>query len=482
MAQPAIFDVIVEHPRDDVNEYTYDESTHLVRLAGVVRVDTPAFADGGLIAGSATPLGEPLRAWLLSDLPLSPNTVVTAHAVGALEYATRELTERIVVAVPVADTHYARAHAFNDLPAPHRAALQRLIEESARWLDAASAEELVHLARQRGRLAQSERREHPRERAAWQAGSEYSFVEHLARETTLHTQAEAALFTVPFRFQDYLRLCLEMNERIIFWVQRPRFAINNRITGLGGKTRRDGLLVITDQQCLWMMDPLTPTGSLEGGYGYIARTIPLEWIAEAAVEEGSNYLALKIISANTRGNSSAFEIEFPLSARDDLAQVQRLLCAFTPRSDTRHLRRIAFPAPFKPVLDDPMEHDHAETQTVVTEMQAALSTQLNGETILAQTFLPLWSDGGARLLTVTPRRLGLVVPRGHAKDYAYLWIPIHSMIASEICFSILGSWFRVESANAKPLEIRFPPLSHKGINLCWRMLRQLWINVEPTSL
>ncbi|MCL4393754.1 MAG: inorganic diphosphatase, partial [Chloroflexi bacterium] len=153
MAQPLTFDVIVEQPRDDVNEYAFDESTSMIRLERVVRVDAPAFADRGLIAGSATPRGEPLRAWLLSDLPLSPNARIAAHAVGALEYTQGDLVDRVIVAVPVADPRYARMSSFNDLPGPHRAALQRLIEESARWHDAATAEELIHLARQRGRLA-----------------------------------------------------------------------------------------------------------------------------------------------------------------------------------------------------------------------------------------------------------------------------------------------------------------------------------------
>lgn len=477
MTPPNIFDVVIEQSRDDVNEYAYDESAHRVRLERVVRVSAPSFADRGIVVGSATPLGAPLRAWLLSDLPISSNAVVAARAVGALEYATNELVERIIIAVPEADPRYARMSSFNDLPAPHRAALQRLIEDSARWLDAVSAEELVHLARQRGRLAQIEQHQRKRERAAWQVGSEYSFIEHLARETTLHTQAEAALFTVPSRFQDYLRLCLEMNERIIFWVQRPRFAIN-RIAGFGGKRLRDGLLVITDQQCLWMQDPVTPTVSLEGGYGYIARTIPLELLADAQLEPKTNYLLLKLTRTSTSGGQNILEIEFPMSARGDLTQAHQLLLRFVPCRNDKKLRRIARPAPFKPVLDDPMEPDHAETRAVVAEMQAMLSPQLKGETILAQALLPLWSDDGAQLLTVTQRRLGLT---WRSKDKPPLWIPIASITACEICYSILGSWFRIERAEDKPFEVRFPPVSLKGINLCWRMLRQLSVNVDSTS-
>jgi hypothetical protein len=41
------------------------------------------------------------------------------------------LTERVIVAVPLADARYASVRSFNDLPRPQRAALQRMVEESA---------------------------------------------------------------------------------------------------------------------------------------------------------------------------------------------------------------------------------------------------------------------------------------------------------------------------------------------------------------
>ena len=477
MAQPVIFDVIIELPGDDVNEYAYDDSARVIRLERVARVDAPAFADRGSVVGSASPSGEPLRVWLLSDLPLSLNTVVAAHAVGALEYAQREPTERIVVAVPIADPRYARVRAFNDLPGPHRAALQRLIEDSAHWHDAAFAEELVHLARQRGRLPRVERRDRERNRPAWQAGSEFSYIEHLARETTLHTQAEAALFTVPYRFQEYLRLCLDPSERIIFWVYRPRFAIS-RIAGMGGRKLRDGLLILTDQQLLWMVDPVTPTVAVEGGYGYLARTIPLEWVADATLQEKSDYVTLHVVNVNRIGARSDFQTEFPLAARADLAQVVRLLCAFTPRPDDNRLRRVGLPQPIKIGLDDPMEHDRAQTVAVVTELQAVLAAQLYGETIFAQAFLPIWSDGGAKLLTITDRRIILTTTRIRQS----IVFDLDAFVASEICYSVLGSWFRVEFSDAKPLELSLPVTAFRGFNTCWRVLRQLSIRADPSKV
>ncbi|MCL4487071.1 MAG: hypothetical protein M1570_02940, partial [Chloroflexi bacterium] len=368
---------------------------------------------------------------------------------------------------------YARMSSFNDLPGPHRAALQRLIEESARWHDAATAEELIHRARQRGRLAQIEKHEHARTRPAWQVGSEFNYVAHLARETTLHTQAEAALFTVPYRFQEYLRLCLETNERIIFWVQRPRFAIN-RIARMGGRKLRDGLLVVTDQQCLWMVDPVTPTVALGGGFGYMARTIPPEWVADAVLQENPDCVTLRVVSVNRIGARSDFQIEFPPAARAELAQVQRLLCGFRPRPADCRLRRVSVPEPVKIQLDDPMERDHAQTVAVVEELQSKLSARLNGETIFAQAFLPAWSEGGAQLLTITDHRIIFNALRARQP----IAFELDALVAAEICYSVLGSWFRVDFSDAKPLKISVPITMFKGFNTCWRMLRQMSIRAD----
>ncbi len=476
MAESSSFDFLVEQPHSDTNEYAYDESTHAMRLERVMRVDAPAFADRGVIADAVTPRGEPLRAWLVCDIPNSPHARVEAHAVGALEYHRGELIEQVIIAVPAVDPRYARVRLFNALPGPHRAALQWMLEESARWLDANTAEELVHLARQRARLARVEEHARAGKRPAWEMGSDYNYGEHLARETTLHTQAEAALFTVPYRFQQHLRLCLTPTERILYWVHRPRMTIN-RIARLGGRRTREGLLVLTDQQCLWMVDPVTATVSVEGGYGYIARAIAVELIVDANVIEKSDHAFLQITSMNGQSEYATLQIEFPWSARDELSQVAHLLGAFLPRPDDRHLRRVASPRVVNIQLDDPMEDDHVKTAALVAELQKALAPQLDGATIYAQAFLPPWVDGGAQLLTVTDQKIYLTANRARANENRTA-CNIRSMIAPEICFSVLGSWLRVLFPGDKMLQVCFPLTAFKGFNICWLMLRQLSINVR----
>ncbi len=474
MVESQSFDILVEQPHSDTNEYAFDESARAVRLERVVRVGMPAFADRGIVVNSVTPRGELLRAWLVCDVPNSPHARVEARAVGALEYRRGELIEQVIVAVPAVDPRYAHVRSFNALPSPHRAALQRLLE-SARWLDANTAEGLVHLARQRARLAQVEPQEHAGKRPAWEMGSDYNYVDHLARETALHTQAEAALFTVPYRFQQHLRLCLTPTERILYWVHRPRMTIN-RIARLGGRRAREGLLILTDQQCLWIVDPVMATVAVEGGYGYIARPIPVELIADVKVVEKSDHALLQIMSMNGQGEHAILQIEFPLSTRQELNQVAHLLCAFVPRPDDRRLRRVASPRAVEIQLDDPMEDDHAKTAALVAELQKTLASQRDGATTCAQAFLPPWADGGAQLLTVTDQKIYLTTHRARANENRTAY-DIRSMIAPEICFSVLGSWLRVYFPGGKMLEVRFPLTAFKGFNTCWLMLRQLSINV-----
>ncbi len=471
MTEPYTFDVLIQHPSADVYAYAYDESARTLRLDGAWRTSEDGFAERGIVVNAVTPRGEALRAWIVADLPIAPETRVAARAVGALEFRRGELLEHVIVAVPTADSRHAHAHAFNDLPAAQRATLQRLLEESARWLDALSAEEIVHLARQRARLAQVEEHEHGRAHPAWEA-DERSPLAQLARETTLHTQAEAALFTIPYRFQQHLRVCLRADERILFWVHRPRFTFS-RIAGLGGKTAREGLLVLTDQQCLWLVDPVTPTVPVEGGYGYIARTVAVEQMVSAMLKPKADHIVLEIVSANGRGACGTFRIEFPLSARTELVQVAQLLGAFAPQVEDRRLRRVFTPGSPRLYLNDPMDQDRAATAAMIAELQSVLAKQLNSETICAQTFVPAWADGDLCLFTLTNRRV--MVLRQRALTVA---LDVQDILASEICYSVFASWLKLWTANPQPFQIAFPLTSFAGFNACWHTIRELGTGVD----
>jgi len=197
-------------------------------------------------------------------------------------------------------------------------------------------------------------------------------------------------------------------------------------------------------------------------------------MADARIDQKPDCDVLQITSANAQGESAAFQIEFPASAREELSQAVRLLCAFVPRLSDRRLRRVVSPRTAKIQLDDPTESDRAKTAAVVDALQKALAPQLNGEIIYAQAFVPTWADGGAKLLTVTDRKIHLTPNRtapGKSNQTSY---NIHSVITPEICFSVLGSsWLRATFPRGKSLEIAFPLTTLKGFNACWLALRQL---------
>ncbi|MBI3536125.1 MAG: inorganic diphosphatase [Chloroflexi bacterium] len=473
MKDTVTFDIVVEQPFADANTFAYDEHARAIRLDGVARVNDSAWANRGFIFASATPRGEPLRVFLISDAPIPPNVRVEARAVGALEWTRGAMTDRAIVAVPVADARYASARAFNDLPAPHRAAIQRLLERpaSARWLDASFADELIHLARQRARLAQVEQREQARARPAWESDSSRSLIDRLARETDLHTQAEAALFLVPYRFQQYLRLCLDPDERILFWAHRPRFSIN-RVMGIDAfeKFLCEGLLLLTDQQILWMMDSVTPSAGV-AGYGYIARSVAVEMLAAIALEEKIEYLETKIASVNKRGAREMFVLEFPTSAREEVTEAARLLKAFLPRANETRLRRVPKVKASRIELDDPMESDRDKTRAIIEQLQSALAPELNRENILAQAFVPMWADGGARLITVSDAKV-FVTAQNARKPFDAAFC-VNAIASVEICYSVFGSWMRLHVPDANPFEIAFPLTAFKSFNACGRVLRQL---------
>jgi hypothetical protein len=391
------------------------------------------------------------------------------------------MIDRTIVAAPVADAHYLSVRSFNDLPSPHRAAIQRLIEPPAlvRWLDANSAQELIHLARQRARLAQVEEHEHERVKPAWESDSSRSLIDRLARETDLHTQAEAALFLIPYRFQKYLRLCLDPDERILFWVHRPRFTVN-RVMGISvfGKLLREGLLLLTDRQILWIMDAVTPTVAVEG-YGYVAQSIASDLLSEVTIEEKPRHLKLRLKSENALRACDDLEIEFQFAAREELEQATHLLASFIPRENDRRLRRITKLNPNPIPLDDPMESDRAQTRAIVEELQHILAEKLECETIYAQALVPTGPNGGAKLLTVTDRNVYLTTNRVQASAQQVCAYALGDVVSNQFCFSVMGSWLQLRLVEDKLLEIAFPLTALKWFNACWLILRKLSSNVAP---
>lgn len=464
-------DVTVESPKSDSNVYEWDAKAQVIRLRGIRYRAASLPFERGTVANSLTAYGESLPALLAITLPTFEGCTVNARVVGALE-REGETTLQIIVAVAAADTRLAHVDDCATLEPNAQAYIENELRDGARWLDANAAFHIAHAARQRWVLT---RGDGGTERAvpAWQADEEEA-VRADERGVPRHSLAEARLYTLPLRFQNYVASLLASDERILLWVHRPLIT-HARLGVFRREVLRQGVLVITNQQCLWMVDPVTPSHTV-GGYGYVARTFAVERLRQARLEENK---ALRVVLelTNAPGAVESFAIEFPPFARSDLEQVVRVLNAFVPRAkETRLIRRLDF-QPIARELGDPTTSDAEGTRATLKKLREVLAHEIDGETIYAQAFIPAW--GGAKLLTVTNRHL-LAHALPHTFDTSsrarVTRIPLAAIGTVEICNSALGSWFRVWLPTREGLEkweMSFPVVFAREFGECALALRVL---------
>ncbi len=461
-------DVIVETPKGAANAYEWDAKAQVIRLCATRHdVETHPFERGHL-ANSLTAYGEPLPALLAITLPTFQNCAVNARVLGALERGDSETTAHVIVAVAASDARLAQVCDYTSLEHDARGYVETELRAGARWLDADAALEIVRAASRRWRLTRGEG-ESVAASPAWQLHEDDAPLAHDERGTFRHSSAEARLFTLPLRFQNYVAELLAPAERILLWAHRPR-AVRTRLGIFGREILRQGLLVITNQQFLWMSDPVTPP-HIVAGYGYIARTFALERLTDARLKE-NNALQFSVTLKNGDGAAETFDIEFPEHARGDLRRAVNLLNEFVPRAgETRVMRRLEF-EPLKRELQDPTTSHVEETRATLKKLRDALAEQLKGETIYAQAFIPAW--GGAQLLTVTNSFLHHTAETS-AQTLTHK-IPLDAMGSVEICNSQLDSWFRVWLPTPKGLqnwEMAFPVVFAREFSECALALRVL---------
>lgn len=459
-------DVIVESPKGNSNVYEWDARTQAVRLAKTRYRAASLPLERGTVANSLTAYGESLPALLAVTLPTFEGCAVNARVIGALE-REGETTQQIIVAVAAGDTRLAHVNDCATFEPNARTYIENALRNGARWLDADAAFHIAHTARQRWVLTRDDGRT-GRIVPAWQA-DEGEAMRADERGVPRHSLAEARLYTLPLRFQNYVASLLAPEERILLWVHRPLIT-QARLGVFRREVLRQGVLAVTTQQCLWMVDPVTPSHTVEG-YGYVARTFAVERLRQARLEEKQ---ALRIVLelSNARGAVESFAIEFPGYARADLKAAVRLLSAFAPRADeTRVMRRFEF-QPIARELQDPTTSDVEGTRATVEKLREALTNELNGEKIYAQAFIPAW--GGAQLLTVTNRHLySTPDPSSHPRGNK---IPLDAIGSVEICRSQLGSWFRVwlpTRAKLDKWEMSFPVVFAPDFGNCALALRVL---------
>lgn len=470
-----IVDVIVETPKADSNEYTWDEREQAIRFVRPCQISMSSAFEQGRIAHTLDIHGEPLPALLAITLPTFPGCRVQARPIGAVEESEDEDSRTWLVVVAKGDAALKPVSAPENLPENERQTLDHLMQAGAKWLDEDEALELLNHAQQRARLSQVGKKGSAPTLPAWKIASELGLSPGFVRESTHFTWAEYALTTLPLRFQDYARYTLLPQERILLWIYRPLLT-SGGLGILGREVLRAGIAILTDQQFVWMVDPVTPGPNIEG-YGYVARSFALERLERALVEfEGSQHkLVLQL--RNGRGDLESFPIRFPSEAKRDVDEMAKRLNAFLTVPNERHLMRLSQPEPFNMILEDPTTTDRARTEAFVDELQSQVREAMGGETVMAQGFVPEWGEEGALLLSVTDHAVYLTPhPQSKRRDVRAVRIPLELIGTVEMCYSQLGSWFRLWLPTPRKLEkweIGFPPTAFQSFNRCFVALRAL---------
>ena len=464
-----LFEIVMETPKGAANAYEWDAHSQTIRLYAVNHNHAAQPLERGQIANSLSAYGEPLSALLVISLPTFQGCRVQARLLGALQRVRGESNETLVVAVAEADARLAATQHYTELERDAYAYIENALQHDAVWLDATAAYEIVHAARQRWTLARGNA-DSGVAAPAWQMDEQDAVTLRAETDLTRYSRAEARLYTLPLRFQNYVAALLAPRERILFWVHRPLLT-RARLGVFGREVLRQGLLVLTDQQFLWLRDPVTPSHTVEG-YGYIARTFALERTLRAAVQQHAHGFALCVTLGNVNGAQESLEIEFPPHARAELEEAARLLMRFAPRAEETQLARQRVLEPDTRPLRDPTTSDAEQTRATLERLQNALRAALRDEIVYAQAFVPEW--GEAQLLTVTNRFLRMTPDP--SKRAAPTAIPLSHIGSVEICCSQLGSWFRVwlpTPTNLEKWELQFPVVFQREFSECATALRVL---------
>ncbi|HEY3229451.1 MAG TPA: hypothetical protein VGJ87_09530, partial [Roseiflexaceae bacterium] len=345
------------------------------------------------------------------------------------------------------------------------------------WSDQEAAWALIHQARQVARLARAGALRAPAS-PAWRPDQAMAPTQDMAApETTRHSRAEYAFYTLPLRFQKYVADYLMPLERVRFFVPRPRMLSAIERSLLRRKRLAEGILILTTEQLLFLEEVLLPDVT-EMPHGYLVRGAPVERIVDVAMEERGGALVLGWATATDAGQEW-LHIEFPAVRADELRELCERLAAYLPRPRDQRLQRVYAPETIAPDLRDPAANDPRDAEPTIARLTARRQEQLApDEVALAQAFIPAWFEYGldqAQLLLVTAERVLLLAETDPRLDRSY---PLAQISSLELRASILGSWLALwmpELGTVRRVEIPFPSTGF-GFQVCYRTLRQVLAN------
>lgn len=409
-------DVLVETPRGDHNRYVYDWESKAVRLAEVVYATNHYPVDWGVIPKTIGPNGQPLEVLVLVNQPTFSGCLVCARLIGLLEITTGDGVEQKVVAVPTVDPRFAEVRDVADLPADGLREIEALVGSNgadqigtvAGWRGADEAARVVQAALQAQRVAQAAAKSQASQ-PAWKAILGPREVGSSSSETLASTEAERAVLRLPYRFQNYVEQCLVPEERILLHVLRPPLSYGS-VPLLRRRQSNEGILVITDQQLLFMIDVLAPDATYVQ-WGYLVRVAALERVRAADAVDAKPYPRL-VVEVEASGGTERLGFDFPKSAWPDLERAANILRRFVPSPGEQHLRRLPEVTEDRPSINE--KEDELGPADLVERVEAKLKASLDpGEFVLSRAMAPAWPDKklGPRLLALTKDRL-LIVPDG----------------------------------------------------------------------
>jgi hypothetical protein len=534
--QAIILDVVVEEPGSTCNIYQQDREHGALRMEGILAVETPRPADLArfplesqrraldIIGDSArrahsrvSSEAPSLPVLLLSIIAVAPKAWVSGRLVGAIRTTAARNTASSqilqgwkLLAIPLADASQEQIQTASQLAPERRAALAAFVvsqeqgnrhegvgsapaDDLVQWLEAPEAARFVRQAKAIWRQNQRQQetqggsawgpREHLRigkhppqeeeQRVAWKALTGVSLQQLREQGLGAYAEAEHLLRLVPQRFQQYLGELLLDDERVLYFIERPRLRVSKGLLGLGVRYLNEGLLLCTDRQILWLRDVAAPDATLVP-WGYAARSCPLERLADVQIVQAGQaseklalasapWVRLVIHSAASQG-IAALVIEFPQNALPALQQAAALLQGFLPfptRSlqavSDRRVRRMPTVSAWQPGAEerDLLLQLGGMTPVEARErLQAALAKALHpGEEVLAQAIAPALSDypGGPRLLALTRERLLFgqleeARQRRQGKPESPVTItavPLKQVAAVQLRHSLLGCTFEV---------------------------------------
>ncbi len=409
-------DVLVETPRGDHNRYVYDWESKAVRLVEVVYATHHYPVDWGIVAKTMGSNGQPLEVLVLVNQPTFPGCIVSVRPIGLLELTTADGVEQKVVAVPAVDVHFAEVREVADLPAHRVREIEALAGSNGAdeigavvgWQRADEAARLIQSALQAHRVAQAAAKSRAGQ-PAWKAILGPREVGSLPTETLASTEAERAVLRLPYRFQNYVEQCLVPEERILLHVLRPPLSYGS-VPLLRRRQSNEGILVLTDQQLLFMIDVLAPDATYVQ-WGYLVRVVALERVRAADAVDAKPYPRL-IVEVEASGGTERLGFDFPKSAWPDLERAANILRRFTPSPGEQHLRRLPEVTEDRPSINE--KEDELGPADLVERVEAKLEARLGpGEFVLSRAMAPAWPDKklGPRLLALTKDRM-LIVPDG----------------------------------------------------------------------